>query len=191
MFLLAAVWGHACLCIRTIIQNLESLVYLHNPELYSYHRLCLTFITYCTGTMWHIPLPATVGPFTRYLYPFQRFWSKDCQVLALYRPTHLEIYDCTCLESPPFPHTMGAAHCRHNVVVGGVPSKSLRECDGCHSTEGEGRVPVDQVDVGWVCTIVNGASILWLKCALHKGIGWISCVNMDSKNFGATCEGRG
>ena len=161
IFLLAAVWGHACLCVRTIIQNLESLVCLHNPELYSYHRLCLTFITYCTGIMWHIPLPATVGPFSS-----------------------------TCLESPWYPHTLGAAHCRHNVVVGCISSESLRKCDGCHSTEGGGGVTVDQVGVGWVCTIVNGAGVPWLKSALHRGIGLISCVNMDSKNFGATCEGR-
>ena len=66
---------------------------------------------------------------------------------------------------------MRAAHYRHSVVVGGVPSKSLKECDGCHSTLGGGGVPVDQVDVGWVCTIVNGAGVPWLKSALHKGIG--------------------
>ena len=85
---------------------------------------------------------------------------------------------------------MRAAHYRHSVVVGGVPFKSLRECDGCRSTEGGGHVPKDQVGVGWVCTIVNGAGVPWLKSALHRGIGWISRVNMDSKNFGATCEGR-
>ena len=96
----------------------------------------------------------------------------------------------TCLESPWYPHTLGAAHCRHNVAVGGVPFKSLRECDGGHSTEGGGHVPIDQVGVGWVCAIVNGAGVPWLKCALHKHIAWISGVNMDSKNFGTTCEGR-
>ena len=82
-----------------------------------------------------------------------------CQVLALYRPTHLEIYDSTCLEYPSYSLTMRAAHCRHNVVVGGVSSEPLRESDGCHSTLGGGGVPVDQVGVGWICTIVNGAGI--------------------------------
>jgi len=99
------------------------------------------------------------SPFCNMVCPLQ---LKDYQVLALYRPTHLEIYDCTCLESPLHPLTMRAAHCRHNVVVGGVSSEPLRECDGCHSTLGGGGVPVDQVGVGWVCTIVNGAGVPWL-----------------------------
>ena len=77
---------------------------------------------------------------------------------------------------------------RHNVE--GVSSEPLRECDSGLSTQGGGGVPVNQVGVGWVCTIVNGAGVPWLKCALHKDITWISGVNMDSKNFGATCEGR-
>ena len=85
---------------------------------------------------------------------------------------------------------MRAAHCRHNVVVGGVPSEPLRECDSSHSTLGGGGVPVDQVGVGWICTIVNSAGVPWLKCALHKCIAWISGVNMSSKNRRATCEGR-
>ena len=92
------------------------------------------------------------------------------------------------MESPSYPHTLGAAHCRHNVVVGGVSSESLRECDGGHSTEGGGRVAVDQVGVGWVCTIVNNAGVSWLKCALHKHIAWISGINMYPKNTCATCE---
>ena len=98
----------------------------------------------------------------------------------------------TCSESPPFPHTLGAAHHRHNVVVGGVPSEPLREGDGCHSTQGGGGVPVDQVGVGWVYTIVNGAGVLWLKCALHIHIVWISRINIYSKDVKiyATCGGR-
>ena len=95
----------------------------------------------------------------------------------------------TCLESPPHPHTLGAAHCRHNVVVGGVPSEPLRESDGCQSTLGGSGVPIDQVGVRWVCTIVNGAGVPWLiECALHKHSGWISGVNIYSKNTCATCE---
>ena len=95
----------------------------------------------------------------------------------------------TCLESPPHPHTLGAAHCRHNVVVGGVPSEPLRESDGCQSTLGGSGVPIDEVGVGWVCTIVNGAGVPWLiECALHKHSGWISGVNIYSKNTCATCE---
>ena len=85
---------------------------------------------------------------------------------------------------------MRAAHYRHSVVVGGVPSKSLRECDGSHSTLGGGGVPVDQVGVGWVCTIVNGAGIPWLKnCALHIHISWICDINTNPKdvNVNATC----
>ena len=144
MFLL----GTCSLCIQTITQNPENLVY------------CTTgsvdiFIMYCTGTMWHTLLPT--GPFTN-----------------------------TCLESPSYPLTLGAAHYRHSVVVGNVSYKTLRECDGGYSTLGGGGILVDQVGVGWVCTIVNGASVPWLKWAL--GIGWIRSVNMNSKNFGATCE---
>ena len=76
----------------------------------------------------------------------------------------------TRLKSPPHPHTVGAAPCRHNVVVGGVSSELLREGDDGHLTQGGGGVPVVQVGVGWVCTIVNGAVIPWLKYALHKAI---------------------
>ena len=98
----------------------------------------------------------------------------------------------TCFKAPLHPHTcaLGAAHCRHNVED--VSSEPLREGDGCHLTLGGGGVPVDQVGVGWVCTIVNGAGVLWLKCALHKGSGWISHVNMYSKDVKiyATCGGR-
>ena len=111
----------------------------------------------------------------------------QCDIL----PSQLSPFTNTCLEPPLHPHTLGAALCRHNVVVGGVSSESLRENDGGHSTLGGGSVPVDQVGVGWVCTIVNGAGILWLKkCALHKHIAWISGVNMDSNNFSGTCELR-
>ena len=95
----------------------------------------------------------------------------------------------TCLESPSYPLTMRAAHYRHSVVVGGVPSEPLRESDGCQSTLGGSGVPIDEVGVGWVCTIVNGAGVPWLiECALHKHSGWISGVNIYSKNTCATCE---
>ena len=57
---------------------------------------------------------------------------------------------------------MRAAHCRHNVVVGGVPSEPLRERDGSYSTLGGRSVPIDEVGVRWVCTIVNGAVVPWL-----------------------------
>ena len=68
--------------------------------------------------------------------------------------------------------------------------KLSREGDGCHLTMGGGGVPVDQVGVGWVCTIVNGASVSWLKeYALHKDIGWITGIKFDIKNVNicATC----
>ena len=138
----------------------ESGMYTYNPEQCSYHRLCLTSLLRTVLKLGHAPLPS-VGPFIS-----------------------------TCLESPPFPHTLGAAHYRHSVVVGGVSSEPLRESDGGHSTLGGGGVPVDQVGVGWVCTIVNSAGVSWLKCALHKCIAWISCVNMDTKNTCTTCERR-
>ena len=83
---------------------------------------------------------------------------------------------------------MRAAYYGHSVVVGGVCSERLREGDGCHSTLGGGGVPVDQVGVGWVCTIFNSAGVPWLKCALHKHIAWISGVNIYSKNTCTTCE---
>ena len=68
--------------------------------------------------------------------PFQMYQSFYTQYLH------------TCLESPPHPHTLGAAHCRHNVVVCGVSSELLRDGNGCNSTQGGGSVPVDQVGVG-------------------------------------------
>ena len=58
------------------------------------------------------------------------------------------LYPVPTLKSPLHHHTLGAAHCRHNVVVGGVCSELLREGDGCHLTQGGGSVPVDQVGVG-------------------------------------------
>ena len=96
----------------------------------------------------------------------------------------------TYLKSPLNPHTRCSVLHRHDVVVGGVCSERLREGDGDHSTLGGGGVTVDQVGVGWVCTIVNSAGVPWLKnCALHIHISWISGVNMDSKdvNVNATC----
>ena len=97
----------------------------------------------------------------------------------------------TCFKAPLHPHTLGAAHCRHNVE--GVSSEPLREGDGGYSTQSGGVVLIDQVGVGWVCTIVNGTGIPWLiECALHKHIAWISHVNIYSKDVKiyATCGGR-
>jgi len=68
----------------------------------------------------------------------------------------------TCSKPPPYSHTLGAALCRHSVVVVNVCSKLLREGDVGHSTPGGGGIPVVQVDVGWVCTILDGAVVHWL-----------------------------
>ena len=73
-------------------------------------------------------------------------------------------------KSPQHPHTLGGALCRHNIVVSGISSYLPREGDDCHLTLGGGGVPVVQVNVGWIRTIVNGAVIPWLKYALHKAI---------------------
>ena len=86
----------------------------------------------------------------------------------------------TCFKAPLHPYTLGIAYRRHNVE--GVSSEPLREGDGGCLTLGGGGVPVDQVGVGWVCTIVNVAVVPWLKCALHKDIGWSSGVHMYSKD---------
>ena len=75
----------------------------------------------------------------------------------------------TYLKTPPNPHTQRVSFCRHNVVVGGVFFELLREADGCHSTWDVRGVPIDQIGVGWVCTIVNGTCVFSLKeCALHN-----------------------
>ena len=74
------------------------------------------------------------------------------------------------MKLPLHPYTLGGALCRHSVVVGGVSSQPLREADGGSSIQGGGGIPVDQVGVRWVRTIVNGAVVPWLKkCALYKG----------------------
>ena len=65
----------------------------------------------------------------------------QCDIL----PSQLSPFTNTCLKSPSYPHTLGAALCRHNIVVGGVSSEPLREGDGGHSTLGGGGVPVDQI----------------------------------------------
>ena len=78
------------------------------------------------------------------------------------------MYLPTCLKFPLHSHTVGAALCRHIVVVGGVSSKPLREDGVCPLAQGGGSVSIDWVSVGWVCTIVNGAVVLLLKKkALH------------------------
>ena len=55
-------------------------------------------------------------------------------------------------------------------------------------TLGGGSVSVDQVGVGWVCTILNSAGIPQLKeCALHKGAGYVGGLDMNL-NVSATCK---
>ena len=89
-----------------------------------------------------------------------------CDILS----SQLGPFTNTCMECPSYPHTLGVALCRYNVVVGSVSSELMREGDDGRSTLGGGGVPVDQVGVGWVHTIVNGAGVPWLnKCALKKG----------------------
>ena len=103
-----------------------------------------------------------------------------CQIISFVGlQTHTLIY--TCLESAPHSHTLRAACCRHNVVVCCVSSEPLREVDGSYSTLGGGRVPVHQVDVGWVCTIVNGTGVPRLKSALHKCTCCVGCVEVNHK----------
>ena len=61
-------------------------------------------------------------------------------------------------------------------------TKALREGDGCHLTLGGGGVLVDQVGVGWVCTIVNSAGVPWLiECAFYKHTSWINWVDTNFK----------
>ena len=92
-----------------------------------------------------------------------------------------------------YPQAYRVAFHRYNIVVCYISSELLRKGDGGGSIEGRGGVTVDQVGVGWVCTIVNGAGIPWLeKCALHNHSSCISHVNIYIKdvNIYATCEGR-
>ena len=86
---------------------------------------------------------------------------------------HYRVYPPTCSECPTQPHTLGSTLCRHNEVVISVSLEVLREGDGGHSALSGGGVPVDQVGVRWVCTIVNGASVHWLKNAIHKCICYV------------------
>ena len=72
------------------------------------------------------------------------------------------LYILTCSKPSPHPQTLGAAHCRHNVVVGGVPFELLSEGDDGLSTQSGGSAIVDQIGVEWVCTIFNGTIINWL-----------------------------
>ena len=88
----------------------------------------------------------------------------------------------TCSKTPPNPHTQRVSFCRHNVVVGTVSYEPLRESDVSLSTWDIGGVPVDQVGIGLVRTIVNGAGVLSLKeCALHNCGHWVSGVNTNHK----------
>ena len=92
------------------------------------------------------------------------------------------MHPCTCSESLLHPHTLCTAHYQHNVVVVIVFVKLFRESNVGHLTLGGGGVPVDQVGVGWVCTIFNGAVVPWLKeYALHNCIGWITGININIK----------
>ena len=50
---------------------------------------------------------------------------------------------------------------------------------------------MDQVGVGWVCTILNEAGVPWLfKYALHKGTWYVGGIdtNPEVKEVFATCE---
>ena len=79
-------------------------------------------------------------------------------------------------------NTLGATLCRHNVVVGGISSDPPRQSDGGCFIQGGGGFPVDQVSVGRVCTIVNGAVVIWLeKNALHSGICWVCDGDINHK----------
>ena len=95
--------------------------------------------------------------------------------------THAAIEIYTCLEFPMYPHTEGVALHRYNIVVCYISSELLWKGDGGCSTQSGGSVPVDQVGVGWVCTIVNGAGVPWL-CALHNHSGCISHVKFYIKD---------
>ena len=100
------------------------------------------------------------------------YTGNETSVIDPYFPLiHTKAFIHTRWKLPLHLHTLRAVLCRHNVIVGGVSSEFLRENDDGQSTPGVGGgVPVDQVGVGRVCTIVNGAGVPWLnKYALHNG----------------------
>ena len=100
----------------------------------------------------------------------------------------LDIHLPTYSKPPLHSNALGVSHCRHVVVVSGACYEPLWKCDGGHLTLGGGSVSVDQVGVGWVCTIVNGAGVPWLiECALHKGAGYVGGLDINL-NVSATCE---
>ena len=50
---------------------------------------------------------------------------------------------------------------------------------------------MDQVGVGWVCTIVNAAVVHWMKCAFDKCTSWVGSVYVNCKNvICTTCVER-
>ena len=86
--------------------------------------------------------------------------GNETSVIDPYFPLlHTKAYIHTRWKLPLHLHTLRAVLCRHNVIVGGVSSEFLRENDDGHSTQGGGGVPVVQVGIGWVGTIVNGTGV--------------------------------
>ena len=82
---------------------------------------------------------------------------------------YTRVYPPTCSECPTHSFTIGATICSHNEVVGGVHIDLVREGDGSCGAVWSGRcVPGGQVVVRCICTVVNGAVVPWLECALHK-----------------------
>lgn len=135
----------------------------HNPDNITWCVWKMMTELKCTQTQSFIPLP------------FKLYTSDYIQV-----PTRSE--------SPTDSFTLGGSHSRHNVVVCGSFLKVPREGDGDGlSLCCRGGITVDQVGIKWVCTIVNGAAVPWLKCAHNKCICYVGWVNIHCKSITATC----
>ena len=65
--------------------------------------------------------------------------NATCMSLLKY---NTKAYVPTYSKPPPYPHTLGAAQCSHNIVVDSASSESLREGDGGHLNLGVRGVPV-------------------------------------------------
>ena len=96
----------------------------------------------------------------------------------------------TCSKSSLQPHTLRAALCRHNEVVSGFCLEATGEGDGGHSIQGGGSVSGGHVGIRWICAIVNGAGVPWLKCTLHKYACRVAGVDTDTKIYVCTTCGQ-
>ena len=74
----------------------------------------------------------------------------------------------TCSKAPPDPYTSEVALCRCNEEIDAAFLKFQRKDVGSILIQHGKGVLGSQVGIGWICTILNSAGVLWQKYALYN-----------------------